>query len=168
MQGVQSMFNSVYRKILLGVIFSLTFWSCGGETVATGDIRLNFSVSTSVRSSSHLQDELYGTVYGGVFSVQDVSVLGPVEGAESLASIELADVDLRNVESSIEFWSTALAPGNYVFLGFFDVDGNGDLETETNPDNGDPVTLANSNAFEIDLGGAEELTVEFNLLYNFD
>ena len=147
---------------------SLLLGACGEEADPNGTIRLNFSVSSAVRSSSQLDSELYGSVYGGIFHVQDVSVLGPVEGAESLASVELADVDLREVEESVASWSGTLAPGNYVFLGFYDVDGNSAAMEETNPDNGDPVTLANTNSFEIHQGVDSELNVEFNLLYNFD
>ncbi|MDP7039324.1 MAG: hypothetical protein QGI45_09205 [Myxococcota bacterium] len=157
----------VWRKVCV-LNLCLGMLSCGSAPVDTGDIRLNFSVSSSVRSSPYLDDALLGTVYGGIFHVQDVSVLGPVEGAVSLASVELEGVDLRDVEASSSFWSGTLDPGSYVFLGFFDVDGNGEESSETNPDNGDPVTLANTNAFEIDKGGSSELQVEFNLLYNFD
>ena len=157
----------IWRKIF-SLNLCLGLLSCGAPPVETGDVRLNFSVSSSVRSSPYLDDDLLGTVYGGIFHVQDVSVLGPVEGAVSLASVELEGVDLREAEASVVFWSGTLDPGSYVFLGFFDVDGNGEELAETNPDNGDPVTLANTNAFEIDKGGSSELQVEFNLLYNFD
>ena len=157
----------LWRKVFV-LSLCLGILSCGSAPVETGDVRLNFSVSSSVRSSPYLDDDLLGTVYGGIFHVQDVSVLGPVEGAVSLATVELEGVDLRDAEASVSFWSGTLDPGSYVFLGFFDVDGNGDESSETNPDNGDPVTLANTNAFEIDKGGSSELQVEFNLLYNFD
>lgn len=155
-------------RLSLLVCTWLCLGACGQEPEDIGSVRLNFSVSSSVRSSPHLDAELYGSVYGGIFYVQDVSVLGPVEGAESLASVELADVDLREAEASVASWSGTLAPGNYVFLGFYDVDGNGLATEETNPDNGDPVTLANTNAFEIHQGIDSEVNVEFNLLYNFD
>ena len=132
--------------------------NAGGSVVS-----LRFSVPMGVRSSANLEDELVGTVYGSIFLSEDVSVSGPIDGAESVASVEVVDVDLREQEQSEATWmSDPLLPGMYTFLGFYDVDANGDDVRE--PDDGDPVTLPSINAFTLVEGQDHELVVSFDLV----
>lgn len=94
-----------------------------------------------------------------------MSIVGPRDDAEMQGSIEVADVDLRNdVDVSSQSWeSPELGPGSYNFLGFHDVDGDG-AETR-DPSQGDPVTLATSNVFEIVAGEQTAYTATFDLVY---
>ena len=75
------------------------------------------------------------------------------------------NVDLSGGAASEQSWeSDLLDPGMYNFLGFFDVDENADPADEA-PDNGDPVTLAVTNTFEIEAGETTEYEAQFNLVF---
>lgn len=130
-------------------------------TPTTGNATLRFGVTTTIRTSPNLEDELRGAVRGAIFRAEEVSVTGPREGAESVDGLVL-EVDLREVDESAETWtSVQLTEGMYIFLGFFDVDGNG-ADTEE-PDHGDPVTLPIS-PFEVKVGETAEVVVFFDLV----
>lgn len=171
--------RSLFRALGLGATFAFALAGCGGEDTgdtasttgttttetapATGTALFTFSVSNGVRESPALVDPLKGPVYGAVFKQEDVTIAGPIEGAEELASVQVADVDLVDVDVSAASWqSEEIEAGAYVFLGFFDLDGNGEGE----PDEGDPVTLPSVNEFEIVAGEETELTVRFDLVFN--
>lgn len=130
----------------------------------TGTVILRFSVSKGVRKSPNLEDPLVGTIYGSLWHKADIALTGPRDGAEDLQSVEVTGVDLTEAEVSAASWQSApLDPGDYMFLGFFDVDGNG--AEEHDPDSGDPVTLP-INGFTIEAGKTLEFTVPFELVYN--
>lgn len=139
---------------------------CGAEPAEpAGTARLTFSVDQNVRESSNLTSPLLGPVYGAIYKAEDVTAMGPIEGAEQLVSVELSSVDLREAEVSAVSWTTPdLPPDVYVFLGFFDVNGNG--EESRSPDKGDPVTLPSVNQFEILDGEQEDVVVRFSLILN--
>ncbi len=129
-----------------------------------GTAKFRFQVSNNAKMDSHLTSPLLGTIYGNVFLQEDVSVTGPRTGAMGLADVAVANVDLRSVDLSNESYTTPdLAPGNYVFLGFYDVNGNGDATRD--PDPGDPVTLATTNNFAITDGNQTPKIVIFDLIY---
>jgi uncharacterized protein (DUF2141 family) len=131
-----------------------------------GRAELRFSVSdATVRNSMNLKSPLLGTVYGNLFLEEDVSLTGPRDQAERFGEIEVPNVDLRTAsESSMSVMTPELSPGRYVFLGFYDVNGNG--SGSKSPDRGDPVTLPKTNAFEIrDQQNSKRLVV-FELVYN--
>jgi hypothetical protein len=141
--------------------------ACGGgeDPPAEVALTLTFSASETVRSSPNLVDPLAGVIYGSIYRLAEVGVTGPREGAEAVADVEVADVDHTVDTESAAAWSEAPpAPDFYVFLGFFDVDGNhaGSFE----PDAGDPVTLATSNDFEVVEGEALDVVVQFDLVFN--
>lgn len=130
----------------------------------TGDASLTFGVTNGVRANPTLADPLTGTIYGNLFLADDVSLTGPDDDATQFGSVELAGVDLEADTATAPWPSPALAPGTYVFLGFFDVDGNG---TETQePDPGDPVTLPVTNQFEIVAGETTTVEAVFDLVLN--
>ena len=90
---------------------------------------------------------------------------GPRKDAVAFGAASIPDVDLRMAESSTAaFVTRPLAPGKYVFLGFFDVDGNG--ATSKEPDQGDPVTLALTNIFDIVDGQQTRRSILFELVFN--
>ncbi len=130
-----------------------------------GTAEFRFSVSAGVKSSPNLKDPLMGTVYGNLFLQEDVAVDGPRKDAKEFGAVEVTSVDLRMADSSsVAFVTPKLAPGKYVFLGFFDVDGNG--ATSHDPDAGDPVTLALTNKFEITDGQQTKRSILFELVFN--
>ena len=151
------------RHLLIFAVLSLT--ACGPKPVGMGTVKLTYSTTSAVKTSANLKDPLLGTVYGNVFLQEDVGVFGPRNGAEEFAAVEVAGVDLRTADPSAEsFTSMSLAAGSYVFLGFFDVDGNGSMTKD--PDPGDPVTQALTNKFEITDATQTELVVKFDLVLN--
>lgn len=139
--------------------------SAAESAPATGTMVMAFSVSNGVRENTNLADPLSGAVYGSLFYAEEVTATGPIEGAESLADVEVYGVDLIAAETSAATWTgPELEPRAYRFLGFFDVDANGDASRE--PEAGDPVTLPSVNEFTIAAG--EELSVisSFDIIYN--
>jgi hypothetical protein len=130
----------------------------------TGTATLTFGVTNGVRQNPTLSDPLIGAVYGNVFLAEDVTLTGPTDDAMEFGEVELLAVDLEANTESAPWTTPELAPGTYVFLGFFDVDANGDVTRE--PDPGDPVTLPVSNQFEIVVDQDAELAAVFDLVYN--
>lgn len=163
------------RASLLGPAFLRTLLqlalagaACGEapkETPKTGQASLRFSVSNTVRRDRNLTDPLVGTIHGAIFRAAQVTVTGPIEGAESLEGVLATNVDLTKEDQISEVLHTtiALVPETYTFLGFFDVDGNGD-ESES-PDAGDPVTLP-INKFEVKAGATVPVVIPFDLVFN--
>lgn len=133
----------------------------GSVDAEAGRFRLSFDASSTVRESDNLTDPLRGTVRGSVYRAEDVTISGPRDGAEALASFRWGDVDVTGGVSPESYLvDVELPAGDYQILGFMDIDGNG--EASGDPDVGDPVTLP--------IGGytlqcAEQpATVEFALL----
>ena len=128
-----------------------------------GDVALRFTVPEGVRSSANLVDPLSGAIYGQLFLSADVSITGPRDGAEEFGSVEVTGVDLTAAPETEVMWtSEAIPPGMYTFLGFFDVDGNGEMTRS--PEEGDPVTLPTVNKFVIEDAVTTDLTVSFDLI----
>lgn len=135
---------------------------------ATGQVAFRFEISSTVIGSVNLTDELTGSIYGGVFLTADVSITGPREGATQLASVEAHDIDLTadRAVSELAWTSDGLEPGDYTFLGYFDVDGSSDDIEDKDPEMGDPVTLPTVNKFTVEAGQTGELTVRFDLVFS--
>lgn len=111
----------------------------GSVEAEQGHFVLRFDASRTVRNSRELTDPLRGSVYGSVYRAEDVTISGPAEGAEPVASFSFDDVDLTAGVSPESYAIDAELPaGEYQILGFIDVDGNA---TTGDPDVGDPVTL---------------------------
>lgn len=149
----------------------LILLACTGEKDSsavlpqTGTLSLNFSMSNGVRENTNLHDPLKGAIYGSVFRAEDITVTGPLDGTESVADVEVYDVDLTVDTVSSATWKSAdLEPRDYSFLGFFDVDANGDASRE--PEAGDPVTLPSINVFAVVANQETPFTVSFDLVYN--
>jgi hypothetical protein len=162
-----AMIKRAFTVVLL--LMSGLALGCGDATPtpakpATGTATLRFSATSTVRSSMNLIDPLKGIVYGSLFLSEDVAVTGPRDGSPSFANVEVA-IDLDAADPSEATWtSPPLELNRYVFLGFFDVDGNG---AEINdPDPGDPVTLPFTNQFDIEENKESSATVNFDLVYN--
>ncbi len=159
--------------VLWAPLLAMVLWGCGDAPPdpppdtpqpTTGTVKLAFSASRTVRESSALKEPLRGKIYGSLFLSEDVGLTGPRDGVEGVDDVQV-EVDIVDVEVSDAVWeSKPLPPANYIFLGFFDVDGNG---SETfDPDAGDPVTFPVSNKFDIVVGQTVETTVIFELVLN--
>jgi hypothetical protein len=138
----------------------------GGTTSApqTGTALFTFSVSNTVKSSAALVDPLSGHIRGALFKQEDVTAAGPIEGAQEIASVDVPSVDLTSADVSAESWqSEGIEPGAYVFLGFFDLDANGQAGE---PDAGDPVTLPSANKFDIVAGEETAEVIRFDIVLN--
>ncbi|HJL16114.1 MAG TPA: hypothetical protein RMH99_10670 [Sandaracinaceae bacterium LLY-WYZ-13_1] len=133
----------------------------GSEPADAGALVMRFDASDTVRNSEELTDPLRGTVRGSVYREEDVTIGGPRDGAEAVASFTFEDVDITGGVSEMRYALEAeLEAGSYQVLGFMDIDGNG--AESGDPDVGDPVTLPIG---AIDLECAEqEAVVEFALL----
>ncbi len=136
----------------------------GGPAGPTGTVRLAFSVTNTVRQSPTLADPLVGTVFGNLFLAREVTLTGPIEGATEYGAVEVAGVDVVTDETSSARWTSPPLPANdrYVFLGFFDLDGNG--ADDYKPETGDPVTLPTVNEFDVLEDQEFDLTVVFDLV----
>lgn len=149
----------------LALVVAALSSACGPAPVPGGTAEFRFAIADQLRSSPNLKDPLVGTVYGNVFLQEDVAVDGPRKGSMEFGAVEVASVDLTTEKTSAaSFVTPKLAPGKYVFLGFFDVDGNG--ATTRDPDPGDPVTLALTNKFDIADGAQTRRAVVFELIFN--
>ena len=132
----------------------------GSVEALRGRFRIRFDASSTVRESDALAHPLRGRVWGSVYRAEDVTLAGPRDGAEPVASFDYADVDVTAGQSTEYALDAELAAGDYQILGFMDIDGNG-AETG-DPDEGDPVTLP--------IGGyplsceSQPVVVEFALL----
>jgi len=129
----------------------------------TGTLSLSFSVTAGSRESPNLEDPLVGDIRGSLFLTEEVGLMGPDDGAEAYGDIEILGVDLQVVDPSTETWTSGpLDPGEYTFLGFFDLDGNGTVDYE--PDPGDPATLSTTNHFPVTAGEDTAGVVLFDLV----
>jgi hypothetical protein len=135
----------------------------GGSDGEDGTAVLSFGVSATVRSSPALVDPLVGTIYGKLFLAADVSATGPADGAPTFGDITMVGADLQTATTTTSWTSPPLAPDTYVFLGFYDLDGNG-AESQR-PDSGDPVTLPSA-GFAVGAGEQVTITPQFDLVFN--
>jgi hypothetical protein len=142
----------------------LSFAALGcGSPPTEGTAALRFAVTKGVRQSPSLTRPLQGTVRGSLFNTEEVTVVGPIKGAKSVASVTVAGVDLRTAELSTANWTSApILAGQYTFLGYYDLSGMGGDE----PAAGDPVTLPTTNRMNITAGQQIDFTVAFDLVYN--
>jgi hypothetical protein len=138
--------------------------ACSSED--EGTVSLAFSVTNGVRQSPNLVSPLAGDVYGALYLSHEVTLLGPLDGAEAVGSVEASGVDLTTDETTPLLWTSDPLPADeeYTFLGFFDLSGDGGVTFEPAP--GDPVTLPVSNRFTIEAGQDLDVTVVFDLVFN--
>lgn len=135
------------------------------EIEEPGHLQLRFGLADSIRDEARMAKSVRGTAYGDLYASEDVSVVGPIEGAVELANIRLTiDVSVDDVSEG-KWSSMPIKPGKYTFLGFFDVNDKSKPENRR-PVTGDPVTLPFTNKFDVKPGQETVGTVRFDLLYN--
>lgn len=132
-------------------------------TATTGTLAVRFRIDDDWGDAVLADGEsLVGNYWGDFYRSDDVTGIGPNEGAVALASIQATDVDLTDYTNGTEVLITLedVPAGWVTALGFFDSDGNADVNSP-NPDSGDPVTLPNENEFEVIGGETTEATIYF-------
>ncbi len=127
-----------------------------------GRLELSFAIDADWHAS--MDEPALGAFTGSFWNKDDVTGLGPNEGAEDLGGIFVDGVDLREGDpTDYLFTSDLLEADSVVVLGFLDTDGNRDPDYP-DPDDDDPVTLPVDNAFDVVDGETTQVTVFFGLL----
>lgn len=133
----------------------------GSSEAPEGRFLIEFDVPTSVRESENLEGELVGPVWGTIWNDDNVSLLGPRDGAEPVGRFTIDELDLREGPSAPIEIEVDLPAGDYQILGFMDTDGNA-AETDNDPDLYDPVMIpARARRLRCD---RQPITVSFPLL----
>ena len=134
--------------------------SCGDVSAGTGCLALRFQIDDALEAQ--LEEDPIGPFNGSLYKAEEATALGPVDGAEAIASIEVDSVDLTPLGDKTEIlWTSDPLPAGFVrVLGFVDSDGS----DPSGPDYKDPVTFPPLNEFEIVAGQLSEGTVFFSLL----
>jgi hypothetical protein len=134
-----------------------------GELPMTGKISLRYSIDPDLVDV--MDESARGVFYGQIFDADQVTALGPDEGAEPLDSVE-HQVDLGDgtIPTELRHTSVPLTVDKVVVLGFLDSDENA-AETGMDPDGGDPVTLPGENSFDVVMDATTAVTVELGMLY---
>lgn len=134
-----------------------------GAAADGGMVRFTFTISAGARENLKPELPPKGTIHGSIFRAEDVAVTGPIEGAESVEGVRVDDVDLTTADvSAASYMSGAIAPGEYIFLGFFDLNDNGDDVSE--PESGEPATLPTINKFTIETDKTIDYLVSFDIV----
>jgi len=132
-----------------------------GVAPTTGTLRLHFAIDEDYRDA--MDEPAAGTFYGSLWLADDVTGIGPNEGAESIADIEVTDVDLSSEPATAVLAELTDVPAGWVtVLGFLDSDDNHAGTYE--PDQRDPVTLPAQNEIEVLGGETVEGEIFFGLL----
>ena len=128
-----------------------------------GTLALRFSMDPDYIEI--MDEEPSGPFWGSIFDSDQVSGVGPEDGAEVLGTIEVESFSLDPAGGSTEvlFQTEALPNIKVVILGFLDSDGNADI-TDPDPDDGDPVTLPGDNRFTVVSDVETEIDVYFGFL----
>ncbi len=112
-----------------------------------------------------MDEPAIGPFAGTIFDSEDVTGVGPDDEAREYGDVYVKEVDLTDGDFTTEVLvTTDLLPATWVtILGFLDSDGNSTPE-DGGPDDGDPVTLPNSNEFLVVAGEDTAAEVYFGFL----
>ena len=127
-----------------------------------GNLSFRFAMDTDYMAA--MDEPAVGNFYGSIYLGEDVSGVGPNDGAEALTSLLVENITLPTDGSSTEVLLTVedLPATEIVVLGFMDSDGNADPDNP-NPDAKDPVTLPSDNDFDV----IEDQTTESRIYFAF-
>lgn len=137
--------------------------STGGDEAGPVTGRLALSFGIDVDHQALMEEDAIGPFWGSFYDADDVTGVGPNDGAEALGSIHIEELDLREGPSPVLFTSEDLTAEKIVVLGFLDSDGNA-VPSDEGPDDKDPVTLPGDNRFRLVAGEVTEVQVWFGLL----
>ncbi len=132
------------------------------EAATTGTLAVSFRIDDDW--AGNMDEPAIGAFRGSIWNADEVSGIGPDDGAVALADIYVEVVDLTGEDfSSGVLHVTGELPAMWVtILGFLDSDANA---TEPfRPDEGDPVTLPNDNEFQVIAGAETSVEVLFDFL----
>ena len=135
-------------KLIFWVISVISFVGCTENKTDDTSVYIDSGVTTNGSGKGTLSFQFaMDTDY---MAAMDITGVGPVEGAVSLASLDVENITLPSDGSSTEIMITIpdLPVTEVVALGFLDSDGNADL-SHPNPDAKDPVTLPSDNDFDV-------------------
>lgn len=134
----------------------------GSRDALSGRFRVKFNASSTVRASRNLDGPLRGNVWGDVYRASDVTITGPRDGAQAVASFHYENVDITDAANLREYEIPADLPaGTYQLLGFMDIDGNA-TAMSPGPDVNDPVTIP-IGSYPLQCA-VQPITMEFALL----
>jgi hypothetical protein len=123
-----------------------------------GRIALRFAINDDLAASMDVAPA--GMFLGEIYDAEDVSAIGPADGATPLAALNISMVlSVDGTPSAILHTSEVLASEEVTVLGTLDVDESGGAS------GGDPVTLPSVNTFNVFRDLTEEVVVEFTLGY---
>jgi len=115
--------------------------------VGEGTLALSFAIHPDWHDA--MDEPAVGTFYGSFWRGDEVTGVGPDDGAEDLGGIVVEGIDLTSGEpTDVLFVSEALPAIEVVVLGFLDSDENAD-PNDPDPDDKDPVTLPSDNDFDL-------------------
>jgi hypothetical protein len=118
----------------------LTCEDFGAQPSESGRFVATFDAPEGVRNSASLEGQLMGPVWGSIYRDEDVTLLGPIDGAQPVGSFQIPSLDLRDGPSDPIEIDVDLPAGDYQVLGFMDTDGNA-ATTGESPDPYDPVMI---------------------------
>jgi len=133
------------------------------EEATTGTLAVSFRIDDDW--AGNMDEPAIGAFRGSVWNADEVSGIGPDDGAVALADVYVEVVDLTGDDfSSGVLHVTGELPAMWVtILGFLDSDANA-TEDPYRPDEGDPVTLPNDNEFLVVAGEETPAEVLFDFL----
>jgi hypothetical protein len=128
-----------------------------------GTLSLSFRIDEDWYDA--MDEPAIGPFWGTIFDSEDVTGVGPCDEAREYGDVYVELVDLTDGDFTSEvLFTTDLLPATWVtILGFMDSDGNSTKE-DNGPDDGDPVTLPNSNEFLVVAGEDTPAEVYFGFL----
>jgi hypothetical protein len=157
------------HRLLSVLLLSTALWGCPSASddddstaATTGTLALSFRIDEDWAAA--MDEPAVGPFRATVFYTDQVSGVGPDDDAEELASVYVDEVDLTGPDrTSPVLFVTGELPATWVtILGFLDSDGN--AADPFGPDDGDPVTLPNDNAFEVIAGAETPAEILFDFL----
>jgi hypothetical protein len=126
-------------------------------TFGNGTLSLRFSIDDDVAESMDMAPA--GVFLGEIYNAEDVTGLGPDEGAVPLADFTVTlDLAADGTPSGVVYTTPLIEIAEVSVLGTLDVDESGDAS------GGDPITLPHLTSFDV-LEGTSEVVVELNMLY---
>lgn len=127
---------------------------------ATGPGTLALSFRLDEDYVAAMAEPAVGTFRGSIFAEDDASSTGPVDGAEALQDLEVADVDLTagGGPTGVLVVTSPLEPQVVWILGCLDTEG------DDCGDPGDPITVPNENKVAVVAATETSVEVFFGML----
>ena len=112
----------------------------GSVAAAAGHIVVDAQLDDGLALLGGFELPLVGDVRASIYHAEDVTLLGPREGAPVLETFSMPGLSLGAEHPGGRFVSAELPAGTYMVLGYFDVAGDAD-PADPRPLRGEPVSL---------------------------